>query len=68
VYVFHYDPWTRVYAGSEPGEFDRLEPGRMIVPGAATPKPPPPARDGFVRVFDVQQDTWAYQSEAPAHG
>lgn len=58
MYVFHYDPWTHVYAGAEPCEFDRLEPGRIVVPGASTTKPPPPLQEGFARVFDTTADQW----------
>lgn len=63
MYTFNYHPDTRVYVGAEPCEFDQLEPGRVIVPAWATAKPPPPAKDGFARVFDVQRDEWVYQPE-----
>lgn len=41
MYVFHYHPATHAYAGSEPCEFDQLEPGRVIVPAFATALPFP---------------------------
>jgi len=62
VYVFHYHPDTGLYAGSDPCEFDQLEPGRKIVPAWATDKPVPPMRDGFDRVF--RDGDWVYVEEA----
>lgn len=61
MYTFNYDRETHEYTGSEPCEFDQLEPGRVIVPAFATAKPPPPQKEGFVRIFDVASDEWVYQ-------
>lgn len=60
MYVFHYDRTTKAFTGSDPCEFDQLEPGRVIVPAWATSKPPPPMKDGFDRVFNQTRDEWEY--------
>lgn len=60
MYTFNYDRETHEYTGAEPCEFDQLEPGRVIVPAWATAKPPPPAKEGFARVFNPARDQWEY--------
>ena len=65
MFAFHYDPRTKVYAGSEWCEFDQLEPGRKVIPAWATDQPPLPLKDGFSRVFDIPANQWTYVKESP---
>lgn len=60
MYAFHYHPATHVYVGSEPCEFDQLEPGRKVIPAWATDKPPLSMKDGFERIFNPARDQWEY--------
>lgn len=66
MYTFHYHPETKLYTGSEPCEFDALEPGRKVIPAWATDKPVPPMKDGFERVFDEASGYWLYSPVAHA--
>ena len=41
MYVFNYDPQTLAFIGGTKGDFDQLEPGRLLCPAWATLTPIP---------------------------
>lgn len=41
MYVFNYDPQTLAFIGGTKGDFDQLEPGRLLCPAFATLVPIP---------------------------
>lgn len=59
VYVHSYDGTTKEYLhGSEPAQFDPLQPGNLLVPANATTIEPPTFGEKEIAVFDEAAEAW----------